>query len=83
MTSVVTVRRSEREPWIGTVRLSHETLRDGVRFTFRRTSLLRVAYFHVRSQRLIVLTADEQTVLSLSRRSVNDVRALPDSTYGR
>jgi hypothetical protein len=63
------------------VRLAHETIRDGVRFTFRRTSVLRVAYYHVRSRRLVILSGDEDTILSLSRRSANYVRTLPDSTY--
>lgn len=65
------------------VQLAQETIRHGTRFTFRQTSRHRVGYFHVRSHRLVILMDDEQTILSLSRRSVNYVRTLPDSTYRR
>ena len=65
------------------VQLAHDTIRNGIRFTFRQTSRHRVAYFHPRSRRFVILTDDEETILSLSRKSVNHIRNLPDSTYGR
>ena len=65
------------------VEFAHETRRRGVRFTSRRSARSRVGYYHLKSHRLVILTGDEETVLSLSRRSTNYVRTLPDSTYGR
>ncbi len=64
------------------VRLAHETMRDGKRFAFRRGPRTRVGYFHRRTRRFAVLTADEAAILSLSTKSENHVRHLPDSTYG-
>jgi hypothetical protein len=65
------------------VQLARETVRAGVRFTFRQTSRHRVGYYHLRRRRLVILTDDEETILSLSRQSTNYVLTLPDSTYGR
>jgi hypothetical protein len=39
--------------------------------------------YNVRHRRLVILNEDEEIVLSLSRRSINYVRNLSDSTYGR
>ena len=64
------------------LRLVHQTMRDSIRFTFRRGPRARVGYYHARTGRFVVLTGGENAILSLSKRSENHVRQLPDSTYG-
>ena len=63
-------------------RLANLTIRDGDRFTFRRTGRLRMGYYH-RGSRRFVVTDEESVILSLSRQSENHVRTLAGSTYGR
>jgi len=65
------------------LQFARTTIENGVRFTYRQTSRRRVGYYHRRSGRFVALKDDDATILSLSRRSENYVRTLPDSTYGR
>ena len=65
------------------LRLAHETMRDGVRFTYRRGPRTRVGYYHERRQRLVVLPEDESVILSLSRQGRRHVERLTDSSYGK
>ena len=62
--------------------LALRTIERGVRFTFLRTGVLRIGCYDARSRRFVVLE-DDETILSLSRRSENHVRTLTRSTYRR
>ena len=59
------------------------TIERGERFTFRQTSRRRIGYYHRRTRRFVVVRDDDETILSLYLCSENNVRTLPDSTYGR
>lgn len=65
------------------LQLARTTIDTGTPFTFRTSARPRIGYYHLRSRRFVVLRDDGETILSLSRRSENHVRQLPDSTYGR
>jgi len=65
------------------LRSAYETIQAGQRFVFRRGTRLRVGYYHRKTRRLVVLTDDEDRILSLDRQGENHVRRLPDSTYSR
>jgi pyocin large subunit-like protein len=62
-------------------RMALDTIRDGIRFTFRRTGEIRAGYYHRPTHRFVVMAPDSNTILSLSRRSENHVRTLNGSTY--
>jgi hypothetical protein len=63
--------------------LALRTIERGRRFTFRRTGVERIGYYDVQTRRFVVVTGDDETILSFSRQSENHVRTLADSTYGR
>src|SRR4051812_34257313 len=61
--------------------LARRTVDEGVRFTFRRTDVVRLGYYDRRTRRFVVVDPDTNTILSLSRQSKNHVRTLASSTY--
>jgi hypothetical protein len=62
--------------------LALRTIERGVRFTSLRTGVLRIGYYDMRNHHFVVME-DEETIVSLSRRSENHVRTLARSTYRR
>jgi hypothetical protein len=61
--------------------LAHQTIDTGTRFTFHRTGIIRIGYYHRRTRRFVVVGLDTNHILSLSRQSENHVRTLAESTY--
>jgi pyocin large subunit-like protein len=61
--------------------LADRTIAEGRRFTFRRTDVIRVGYYHRRTRCFVVVDAAANTILSLSRKRENHVRRLDSSTY--
>jgi hypothetical protein len=59
------------------------TVREGVRFQYRLGARSRIGRYHVRRGLFVALQDDEETILTLDRKSENYVRTLPDSTYAR
>jgi hypothetical protein len=63
------------------LRMALQAIDLGVRFTFRRTGVTRLGYYHQRTRRFVVVDPDTHRILSLSRQSENHVRTLAGSTY--
>lgn len=64
-------------------RIADEVMARGARFGYRLTERRRVGYYERRRGYFVATDAVTGEVLSLSKRSENYVRALPDSTYPR
>jgi hypothetical protein len=60
-----------------------QTIEAGVRFTFRRTGIIRLGYYHRRTRRFVVVEQGTNRIQSLSTQSENHVRRLASSTYER
>jgi hypothetical protein len=62
--------------------LSLTVIREGIPFQYRLGVRKRLGRYHVRRRLFVALQDDDQTILSLDRKTENYVRNLPDSTYG-
>jgi len=58
-----------------------QTIEAGVHFTFRRTGVVRLGYYHRRTHRFVVVEMGTNRIQSLSTQSENHIRRLAGSTY--
>jgi hypothetical protein len=62
-------------------RLALRTIETGTRFTFLRTGVARLGYYHRRTRCFVVVSGESGHILSASGQSENHVRTLAGSTY--
>jgi hypothetical protein len=65
----------------GYLHSARETIRVGVRFTYRWKARYQVGYYHPGTRKFVALTADADAILTHYVESEKRVRGLPESTY--